>query len=809
MTMSDNDTNQVPSSSSHTTTPSYSNKKSSSQIEHDQYVAVSVIRKQSQRHVGVAVYKRLQRSGIDDTKSSAIMLYEFLDNEQYSSLDSFLLHIGGCILYLSEEFEDITKGDGRKISNLLYGRDIQSVYVKKSLFVKKTDLNKNIMKLVGTSTHITNSAESERPIAYGCIECLLTSVNHICDDEYDGSCDIRFGSLDTVMRLDSAAAEAVNLLPKPDHPSQYGSIYGVLNRCKTKMGSRLLERWLRQPLVNVDDINNRLDIVEVLKDNTVLRNQLLDGPLKGIPDLDVISTKMQKKTAALAEVFRLYVFTRCLPVLINLLNELIDSYSGSSSSTKVKAFKTKFTDPLEVLNSKFSMYQQLVEHVIDMNSLPELIVNPMHDEDLKDLHEEQMQLDNQANKILKDAKDTWASFCDIKLERNPQHGYFLRTTRGDDEKQLRVNKSDVRIISILKNGVHLTVPALEKLGDRIKDIDHEYKHLQKGLVDKTVDTALSYLPLVEAASAIIAEIDLLCSFATAAALSPGDYVRPVIHPLGAGIIRLDNARHPCVELMDGVQFIPNNYHLCNDKDNFQIITGPNMGGKSTYIRGIGSIIVMAQMGSFVPCSKAEVTVVDSILARVGAGDAVQKGVSTFMAEMLEASVILETATANSLIIIDELGRGTSTFDGYGLAFAISEYIISHIKCPCLFATHFHELTSLSSRHANVSNCHVTALTDNNQVTMLYNVADGPCTQSFGIQVAATANFPKSVIKEAKRKANELEGINHDSSNSSNELYKRIHQSMDEFDKNSDIATATVDNVDNLKQQLNVLYPPYL
>ncbi|KAJ1560303.1 MutS-like protein, partial [Nowakowskiella sp. JEL0078] len=390
--------------------------------------------------------------------------------------------------------------------------------------------------------------------------------------------------------------------------------------------------------------------------------------------------------------------------------------------------------------------KELVETTVDLKTAEndnEFQIKPDYDPELTELKEK---MDSIFKKLRLEAEVIAEEVGmeiekKLKFEKTPQHGYHMRVSRNDGAK-IRSTSKFVEIAT-LKTGLLFTTARLRRLSEEYQEVSNSYSKHQAAFITEILKICATYSVVLESLNQIIAHLDVMVSFAHVSLHAPIRFVRPKVTMKGEGNVNLKGSRHPCLEMQEDVAFIANDIP---ELSSFQIITGPNMGGKSTYIRQIGVIALMAQIGCFVPCDFAEICIFDSILARVGAGDSQLKGVSTFMAEMLETASILRAATSNSLIIIDELGRGTSTYDGFGLAWAISEHIIKNLGSFALFATHFHELTALSEHYSNVKNLCVKASTDNGQMTLLYQVLTGVCDQSFGIHVAELANFPEKVIK---------------------------------------------------------------
>ncbi|KAK5190457.1 MSH2 protein [Exophiala xenobiotica] len=685
---------------------------------------------------------------------------EFLDNDLYSNLESLLIQLGvkECVVANEGQKKDPELAKIRQIAdscNIAISERPAADYGIK-------DIDQDLSRLLKGENAMGLLPQTDLKLAMGSAAALIKYLGALTDPSNFGQYRLYQHDLSQFMKLDAAALRALNLMPGPRDGAKNMSLFGLLNHCKTPIGGRLLAQWLKQPLMKLSEIETRQQLVEAFVTDTELRQTMQESHLRSIPDLYRLAKKFQRKMANLEDVVRAYQVVIRLPGFIEALEAVVDEQYQIP-------LEAQYTSKLKELSNFLGKLAEMVETTVDLDALDrhEFIIKPEFDDKLRiiraklDNIKHDMEVEHRrAGKDLNQDLDK-----KLFLDNHRVHGYCFRLTRN--EASCIRNKPLYKEISTQKNGVYFTTQKLQELRREHDQLSTAYNRTQGSLVSEVVSVASSYTPVIEQLAAIIAHLDVIVSLAHVSVHAPTAYVRPKMHERGTGDTILREARHPCMEAQDDINFITNDVELKRDESRFLIITGPNMGGKSTYIRTIGCIALMAQIGCFVPCSEAELTIFDCILARVGASDSQLKGVSTFMAEMLETANILKSTTRDSLIIIDELGRGTSTYDGFGLAWAISEEIVAQIGAFGCFATHFHELTALADKYPKaVKNLHVVAFvgdqadgdnsTKRREVTLLYRVEPGISDQSFGIHVAELVRFPTKVVNMARRKAEELE-----------------------------------------------------
>ncbi|KAJ7442219.1 muts domain V-domain-containing protein [Mycena galericulata] len=534
------------------------------------------------------------------------------------------------------------------------------------------------------------------PTAPSALAALINYLGLLGDPANHNAYSLKTHDLDQYMKLDASALRALNLVESPG------------NAGTTTRNTTLLE------------LLNKCKTAQGTRLLGTWLKHPLDEYMKVMPDSHRLSKRFQKGLASLEDVIRVYQGVLLLPGLIQVLQDV---------RTGDEEYSALIEELYLGFNENLGKYSDMVEQTIDLEELDRhnYVIKPEYDERLG-LDEEHNSVGDDLNLEL-DKK--------LHLENNSTYGYCFRVTKND-AKGLDKNKKYIEL-GMVKSGVFFTMKNRRSLAEDHKDYSEKYTKAQSSLVKEVVNIAATYTPVLESLDNVVAHLDVILSFAHVSVNAPEPYVKP--------------------KVQDDVSFIPNDVEMVKDQSEFQIITGPNMGGKSTYIRQVGVIALMAQTGCFVPCSEAYIPIFDSVLCRVGAGDSQLKGVSTFMAEMLETATILRVST--------------STYNGFGLAWAISELIASEIQAFGLFATHFHELSALDQQLSHVKNLHVVAHVDEGasggqqQITLLYKVEPGISDQSFGIHVAQLANFPENVVqymsksnprscKACSEKADELE-----------------------------------------------------
>ncbi|KLO12951.1 DNA mismatch repair protein MSH2 [Schizopora paradoxa] len=708
-----------------------------------------------------------------DTSVRQIGIAEFADNELFSNVESLVIQLSVkevVIPGISKSGNTDRDIELNKLKAVFERCNVVITERKPSEFTAKS-IDQDLSRLLVNTSEVVDVTASIPELsspssnASSALSALVTYLSLLSDASNHNAYSLKTHDLSRYMRLDASALRALGLIGDGMTSGKNTTLHGLLNKCKTAQGTRLLGSWLKQPLVNLHEIVKRQDLVETFINDSNTRRTLQDTYLRMMPDMHRISKRFQKSVASLEDVVRVYQAVQKLSGMIEAL-EVVETERDSQKELVEEIYLV----PLRKHNENLQKYSEMVEQTIDLEELSShnFVIKPDYDDRLRELADKLMELrdglDSEHRNVGRDLDVELDK--KLHLENSQVYGYCFRLTKND-AKAIHGDKKYIELGTI-KSGVFFTTKKLKSIAEDYQECRDSYTKTQSGLVKEVVNIAATYTPVLEVLDDQIANLDVIISFAHVSVSAPIDYVKPKMSERGSGSLVLHNARHPLLEVQDDIDFIPNNIEMIKGESEFQIITGPNMGGKSTFIRQAGVIALMAQTGCFVPCSEAQIPIFDSILCRVGAGDSQLKGVSTFMAEMLETATILKSATKDSLIIIDELGRGTSTYDGFGLAWAISEHIASQIHAFCLFATHFHELTALDQQIPHVKNFHVVAhvtktgeSTQDRDITLLYKVESGVCDQSFGIHVAELANFPESVVKLAKRKADELEDFGGD------------------------------------------------
>ena len=543
--------------------------------------------------------------------------------------------------------------------------------------------------------------------------------------------------IEQYMMIDSASRRNLEITETMRDAKKKGSLLWVLDKTSTAMGGRMLRRWLEQPLMDVDEIQMRLDAVEELKAGFMVRNELMDL-LRGVYDIERLAGKLVFGNINARDLISLKLSLSKLPYIKEMISGLKSGLNGTMA------------ERLDLLEDM----AQLIERAIDDD--PPLtikeggIIKEGFNEEVDRLRKAATEGKNWiADLEAKERERT--GIKSLKIRYNDNFGYYIEVTKAN----IGLVPEDYVRKQTLVNSERFTIEALAELEKTILGAEKRVVQLEYDLFCQLRDEVSSHVRRLKATAHCIAELDALCSLAEVA--DRNNYVKPQVYQ--GGIIEIKEGRHPVVEkVLSDNPFVPNDTWLDTEDNRIAIITGPNMAGKSTYMRQVALMVLMAQAGSFVPAESARIGLVDRIFTRVGASDDLASGQSTFMVEMSEVANILSNATPNSLLILDEIGRGTSTHDGLSIAWAVIEYINDRARLGArtLFATHYHELTELEEKLHGIKNYCVSVRKRGEDIIFLRKISRGGADRSYGVEVARLAGIPEPVIQRARIILEELD-----------------------------------------------------
>jgi DNA mismatch repair protein MutS len=540
---------------------------------------------------------------------------------------------------------------------------------------------------------------------------------------------------DSFMFLDAATQRNLELTHNIRDSSSEGTLLWVLDETLTPMGGRFLRSSILKPLIGIHDIKKRQDTVEYLMDDFELLEELRTS-LRKVQDLERLSARVNSGTASARD-------------LIAIKNSLLNMPRIKKS---LQSSRSPYLRSLSEEISEFYGVSELIEKSI-MDSPPISlrdggIIKDGYDKDVDELRNVSRKGKNFISGLeLKEKQRTGIS--SLKVGYNRVFGYFIEVTKSN----LHMVPDDYVRKQTLVGGERFITPELKEYESGVLGSEEKLKNLEYRVFQDIVEEVRKESLFLSRTALALATADFLASLAVVAKRHA--YVKPLVDE--SGMVDITDGRHPVLERIPSAErFIPNSITMDTEDDRLLIITGPNMAGKSTYMRQVALIMIMAQMGSFVPASFAKAGIADRIFTRIGASDFLTKGQSTFMVEMIEVANIAHNATSKSLIILDEVGRGTSTFDGISIAWAVAEHILNTIKARTLFATHYNELTELALTNDGVRNYNVAVKEWGDEIIFLRKIEKGPADKSYGIQVARLAGLPDSIIRRAKEVLANLE-----------------------------------------------------